>query len=58
MQEEMVRIWEKIDKAIEYIKENADYGIQEKCCMNDLNYDECDILLNILQGDDNEKETN
>ena len=38
----------KIDKAIKYIKENASYGIQEKCCMDDLNYDNCDELLEIL----------
>lgn len=44
----------RIDKAIEYIKENACYGIQEKCCLDDLNYDECDELLEILGDKENE----
>lgn len=43
----------KRDKAIEYIKENACYGKQEKCCLDDLNYNECDELLEIL-GDKGE----
>lgn len=41
----------RLDKAIEYIKDNADYGIQEKCCMDDLNYNNCDELLEILKGE-------
>ena len=46
---------DKVNDAIEYIKENASYGIQEKCCMDDLNYDKCDELLEIL-GDKEQKE--
>ena len=37
-------------KAIEYIKENACW---DTICHDDLCYDECDVLLNILQGEDN-----
>ena len=48
-----VELQQRIDKAIEYIKENASYGIEEKCCMDDLNYDNCDELLEIL-GEKNE----
>ena len=47
---------ETIDKAIKYIKENACYGIQEKCCVDDLNYDECDKLLKILEGANNNEQ--
>ena len=36
----------RINKAIEYIKENACWDM---ICHDDLNYDECDDLLNILQ---------
>ena len=39
----------RIDKAIEYIKKNACWDM---ICLDDLNYDECDVLLNILQGSD------
>ena len=50
LEKENRELKEKIDKAIEYIKENACYGIQEKCCLDDLNYNECDELLEILGG--------
>lgn len=45
----------KLDKAIEYLKDNACYEntISELFC-DDLNYDNCMELLNILRGEDNE----
>lgn len=46
-----------IDKAIEYIKENACYitdGKNKEMCVDDINYDECMELLNILRDEDNE----
>jgi t-SNARE complex subunit (syntaxin) len=48
LQQENKQLKERIDKAIEYIKENASYGNQEKCCLDDLNYYDCDELLEIL----------
>lgn len=52
---ENTKLKEKIFKTIEYIKENACYGIQEKCCLDDLNYNECDELLKILGDKENEE---
>lgn len=37
------------DKAIEYIKENTCW---DTICHDDLCCDECDVLLNILQGNE------
>lgn len=41
---------QRIDKAIEYLKENADYDGDEFC--GDLRYDYCEELLDILKGSD------
>ena len=41
----------RIDKAIEFIKENADYCDSGTFC-SDLRYDECLELLSILRGED------
>ena len=41
----------RIIKASDYIKEKACYSINEKCC-DDLNYDECNEVLEILRGED------
>ena len=54
LEQENKQLKEKIDKAKEYIKENACYGIQEKCCLDDLNYNECDKLLELLGDKENE----
>ena len=43
---------EKIDKAIEYIEENATYDEKYDVFCDDLRYDDCLDLLNILKGDD------
>ena len=51
----IINLQERNEKAIEFIKENACYGIKEKCCLDDLNYDDCDKLLNILQGEDKDE---
>ena len=45
---------ERIDKAIEYLKYNACYEEDTKIFCDDLNYDLCSELLNILEGEDNE----
>ena len=45
--EEIERLNNIINEAKEYIKENACYSINEKCC-DELNYDECNELLEIL----------
>lgn len=44
----------RIDKAIEYLKENAciDEDVEYFC--DDLRYDECKMLLDILKGVDKE----
>lgn len=41
---------ERIDEAIEFIKENAKYDITINQCRNKLFDFECDDLLNILGG--------
>ena len=41
----------KINKAIEYIEENATYSNDIKQCVDDLRYDNCDELLKILKGE-------
>ena len=42
------------EKAIEYIKENATYDEEYKVFCDDLRYDDCLDLLNILKGDKDE----
>ena len=42
----------RIEKAIEYIKKNTDY--YSEMCLMGLSDKECEMLLNILQGDDKE----
>lgn len=42
----------RIDKAIDFIKENADYSGISFC--SDLRYDECLELLKILKGEEND----
>ena len=46
---------QRINKAIEYIKENACYDKDIKKCCDDLNYNECDELLEILEGKNERK---
>jgi len=43
-----------IDKAIEYIKDNASYVEDINRCVDDLRDDDCDELLKILKGGKNE----
>ena len=43
---------DRIDKAIEYIEENACYEEDTKIFCDDLRYDECLKLLDILRGED------
>lgn len=44
----------RIDKAIEFIKENADYDEDINRCCDDLRDDDCDELLEILKGGKND----
>lgn len=43
-------------KAIEYLKDNADYEQDTNQFCDDLNYDLCSELLNILTGEDIKKD--
>jgi hypothetical protein len=44
-----------IRKAIEYLKDNADYEQDANQFCDDLNYDLCSELLNILTGENNDR---
>lgn len=44
----------RIDKAIEYIKNNAMYSEEWNKCCDDLYTKDCDEVLKILQGSDKE----
>ena len=52
---DMLDNWErqtnKIGKAIEFIKNNADYDEDINRCVDDLRDDDCDDLLKILKGE-------
>lgn len=41
----------RINKAIEFIKDNASYDEDINRCVDDLIYNECDELLKILKGE-------
>lgn len=44
------------NKAIKFVKENACYDKETKKCNDDLNYNECDELLEILGDKENDKD--
>lgn len=48
------KLEDKINKANNFIKENACYDKDTKKCCDDLNYNDCDKLLEILGGIENE----
>ena len=48
MYKENLELLEIINKAKQFIKENACYDKDTKKCCDDLNYNECDKLLEIL----------
>ena len=50
MYKENIELLEIINKAKQFIKENACYDKETKKCNDDLNYNECDELLGILGG--------
>ena len=54
MYKENLELLEIINKAKQFIKENACYDKDTKKCCDDLNYDECEKLLEILGDKENE----
>ena len=55
LSEENKELQQIIDKAIKFVKENACYDKDTKKCCDDLNYNECDKLLEILGDKENER---
>ena len=51
-QEEMEKLQQRIDKAIEFIKENSGYDEEISSCCDDLLYSDCDKLIELLGGEE------